>query len=315
MHLAVLTQRRSHTGVAGAALGRVGGPALALALALPRVASTAPELEHAIERAHGIEVQTVRTAARMTWRSRSVICPARVGDKQRPVGTLYIRQLLVGRDIGRANPAGKQMQNFVYLVGDKDAGACFVVDPAWDVAGIVERAGEDGMKITGALVTHYHPDHVGGSLFGLSVEGLADLVAKNPCKVHVHKLEADGVKRVTGISEEDMVRHEGNDRVSAGEVEVELLHTPGHTPGSQCFRLKSALVSGDTLFLQGCGRVDLPGGSAEEMERTLSQRLSKLPDDLTLYPGHAYGGEHAPLGEVRRTNPFLSSFQKRSRAR
>ncbi len=218
---------------------------------------------------------------------------------------LYFRQVPIG-----------PMANFIYLIGSRSARTCVVVDPAWDTGAICRLAEADGMTITGALVTHYHPDHVGGGMLGFRVPGgVAELVARAPAKIHVHKLEADGVKRVTGISEEDMVRHEGNDRVSAGEVEVELLHTPGHTPGSQCFRLKSALVSGDTLFLQGCGRVDLPGGSAEEMERTLSQRLSKLPDDLTLYPGHAYGGEHAPLGEVRRTNPFLSSFQKRSRAR
>jgi hydroxyacylglutathione hydrolase len=90
-------------------------------------------------------------------------------------------------------------------------------------------------------------------------------------------------------------------------VEVELLHTPGHTPGSQCFRVADALVSGDTLFLQGCGRVDLPGGDPDEMYRTLSERLSTLPDDLVLLPGHAYGGESAPLGHVRKTNPSLQA--------
>lgn len=223
----------------------------------------------------------------------------------RPMADLYLRQLLVGRDVGVGDPAGTQMQNFVYLVGDRAAGKCLVVDPAWDVAGIVDRAAEDGMRITGALVTHYHPDHVGGSIFGLSIEGLAKLLDLAACKVHVHKLEADGVKKVTGLSESDLVRHEGNDRVKVGDVEVELLHTPGHTPGSQCFRVGDALVSGDTLFLQGCGRVDLPGGDRDEMQRTLTERLARLPDDLTLYPGHAYGGERAKLDEVRRTNPVF----------
>ena len=225
-----------------------------------------------------------------------------------------MRQLLVGRDIGRGDPAGTQMQNFVYLVGDRAKGECVVVDPAWSIGDIAARAAEDGMKITGALVTHYHPDHVGGSMFGLEVEGLSELMERCPCPVHVHRLEADGVRAVTGLSESDLVRHEGNDRVTVGDVEIELLHTPGHTPGSQCFRVKDALVSGDTLFLQGCGRVDLPGGSAEEMQRTLTQRLATLPDDLTLYPGHAYGGERAPLGEVRLKNPFFSGHRRRSRA-
>ncbi|MFO0547685.1 MAG: MBL fold metallo-hydrolase [Polyangiaceae bacterium] len=221
------------------------------------------------------------------------------------MGALYLRQLLVGRDVGKLSRAGRQMQNFVYLVGDREAGVCLVVDPAWDIQGIVDRATEDGMKIEGALVTHYHPDHVGGSIFGIDIEGLPKLMEINPCRVHVHKLEADGVEMMTGLEANDLEKHEGNDVVRIGNVEVELLHTPGHTPGSQCFRLKRALVSGDTLFLQGCGRVDLPGGDPDEMERTLNQRLSRLPDDLVLYPGHAYGGDHAPLGEVRRTNPYL----------
>lgn len=219
--------------------------------------------------------------------------------------SLYLRQLLVGRDVGRGNPAGTQMQNFVYLVGDREKGECMVVDPAWDVPGILAAATADGMKVTGALVTHYHPDHVGGSMFGLTVEGLPTLMKLNPCKVHVHKLEGDGVRKVTGLSESDLVRHEGNDQVTVGDVTIELLHTPGHTPGSQCFRVKDALVSGDTLFLEGCGRVDLPGGDAAEMERTLGERLSRIADDVMLYPGHAYGGEHATMEVVRRINPYL----------
>ena len=88
---------------------------------------------------------------------------------------LYLRQLLVGRDVAQQNPAGAQMQNFVYLVGDRESGECMVVDPAWDVRGILDRAAEDDMRVVGALVTHYHPDHVGGSIFGIQIEGLAEL--------------------------------------------------------------------------------------------------------------------------------------------
>lgn len=224
----------------------------------------------------------------------------------------HIIQLLVGRDIGRGDPAGTQMQNFVYLIADKATGECVVVDPAWDIQGIADRVQAEGLRLTGALVTHYHPDHVGGSIFGLRIEGLAKLMEIAPCPVHVHKLEADGVRKVTGLSETDLVRHEGNDKVTVGSVEIELLHTPGHTPGSQCFRLGDALVSGDTLFLQGCGRVDLPGGSREEMERTLTERLARLPDELMLFPGHAYGGDRAPLGEVKKTNPSFSGLARRA---
>jgi glyoxylase-like metal-dependent hydrolase (beta-lactamase superfamily II) len=219
---------------------------------------------------------------------------------------VYFRQLLAGRDFGLNDPVALQMMNFVYLIGDRESGECLVVDPAWDVADLVRVAELDGMKITGALATHYHPDHVGGTMYGYTVEGLSALLVHAPCKTHVHRLEAEGVKKVTGLSDSDLVVHDSGDRVRVGEVEVELLHTPGHTPGSLCFRVGNALVAGDTLFLQGCGRVDLPGGDPEEMYTTLTQRLDKLPGDLVLYPGHAYGGEHASLEQVRQTNPYLS---------
>lgn len=221
------------------------------------------------------------------------------------MSTLYFRQLLAGRDFAVGHPYAPQMQNFVYLVGDRDSGTCVVVDPAWAVQDLVDAAAADDMKIAGALVTHYHPDQVGGDLWGLQVEGLAELMAAAPCPVHVHRDEALGVKKMTGLSDSDLVTHESGDKVAVGDVEIELLHTPGHTPGSICFRLKSALVAGDTLFLQGCGRVDLPGGDSDEMYRTLTQRLATLPGDTVLYPGHAYGGESAPMETVRRTNPYL----------
>ena len=220
-------------------------------------------------------------------------------------GQLYVRQLLAGKDFARDTLGAAHMQNFVYLLGDRAAGKCLVVDPAWAVDELVDLVEQDGMQLSGALVTHYHPDHVGGSLFGHDIQGLAQLMERSPCPVHVHKLERDGVAQVTGLSQSDLVAHDSGDRVKVGDVEVELLHTPGHTPGSACFRVAGCLVSGDTLFLQGCGRVDLPGGDVDEMFRTLSQRLGSLPGDTTVYPGHAYGGMKADLSELRRSNSYL----------
>ncbi|MBW1878617.1 MAG: MBL fold metallo-hydrolase [Deltaproteobacteria bacterium] len=219
---------------------------------------------------------------------------------------LYVKQLRAGRDFGQHDAMAGGMANFVYLVGDRAAGECLVVDPAWDVAGILAAASADDMRITGALATHYHPDHVGGPMFGHSVEGLAQLMELSPCKVHVHKIEAAGVKMLTGLSDSDLVKHDGGDRVAVGGLDVQLLHTPGHTPGSICFRCGDVLIAGDTLFLQGCGRVDLPGGDSDEMWRTLSQRLSTIADHVMLYPGHDYGDRpHASMGDVRRDNMTL----------
>ncbi len=218
----------------------------------------------------------------------------------------YLRQLLAGRDFGKKDPMCQQMANFVYLVGDSVTRECVVVDPAWDIDGIASFAENDGMKITGALITHYHPDHCGGTFLGFKAQGIAQLLARAPCPIHVHRAEANGIQVVTGVSQKELTLHDSGDRVKVGDVEVELLHTPGHTPGSQCFRCGDALISGDTLFLQGCGRVDLPGGDREEMQRTLHTRLATLPNDLVLYPGHNYGHKpHAPLGEVKETNPVF----------
>ena len=103
------------------------------------------------------------------------------------------------------------------------------------------------------------------------------------------------------------MRHAGGDTLEVGDVEIRFVHTPGHTPGSQCFLVDGRLVSGDTLFVQGCGRVDLPGGDAEQLYESLTQKLAKLPDDTVLYPGHDYGhAPSAPLGDVRRDNPYLA---------
>ena len=152
------------------------------------------------------------------------------------------------------------MQNFAYLVGSKASREVAVVDPAWDIDGLLDRINERGYKLTAALVTHYHPDHCGGSFGQNKVEGIAELLAKNPVKIYANKHEAAGLKKITGISDNDMTRVDSGDKLNLGDVEVEFLHTPGHTPGSQCFRIKHTLVSGDTLFIDGCG----PGGPARQ---------------------------------------------------
>lgn len=197
------------------------------------------------------------------------------------------------------------MQNFTYLVGSRSTREVVIVDPAWDIDALIERIEARGYSLTGALVTHYHPDHIGGSFGGHNIEGLAELLAHKGMKIYVHKDEADGVRKVTGLSESDLARVDSGDKLDIGNVQVEFLHTPGHTPGSQCFRVENTLVSGDTLFINGCGRVDLPGSNAEDMYHSL-QRLRSLPDDTLLLPGHNYGHvPNATLAETRAHNTYL----------
>lgn len=219
---------------------------------------------------------------------------------------LYLKQLLAGRDFAKSDVFASQMANFVYLVGDDEQRTCMVVDPAWDIPAIVDFIDREEMRLAGALVTHYHPDHVGGEIFGHNISGLEELLSIRPVVVHVNEIECEGVKHVTGLSDSDFQKHRGGDIVAIGDVSVRLLHTPGHTPGSQCFLVDSVLVSGDTLFIGGCGRVDLPGGNPTQMYYSLTQILGKLPDDTVLFPGHDYA--HKPtstIGEEKRENQYL----------
>jgi glyoxylase-like metal-dependent hydrolase (beta-lactamase superfamily II) len=218
---------------------------------------------------------------------------------------LYFRQLLAGRDFARNDALARQMVNFVYLLGDRDTGEAVAIDPAYGVDELVEILGDDGMRLTGVLATHYHPDHIGGDIMGFSIEGISRLLGRDDvaAKVHVQAPEAFGVKRVTGCSDSDLVLHASGDVLEVGSLRVTLVHTPGHTPGSQCFFVDGMLVSGDTLFLDGCGRTDLPGGDPEALYESLTQKLATVPDDTVLYPGHLYSAEpSAPLGDVRQRN-------------
>lgn len=224
---------------------------------------------------------------------------------------LYFRQLLAGRDFATTDPIARQMVNFVYLVGDRETGEAMAIDPAYDIDGLLEVLATDDMRLTGALATHYHPDHVGGDMMGYSIQGVGDLLTKNPVPIHIQADERPWVQRVTGASDTDLVAHQSGDTVMVGEIPIELIHTPGHTPGSQCFLVDNRLVAGDTLFLEGCGRTDLPGGDAGALYESLTQKLAKVPDDATLFPGHLYSAEpSAKLEEVRRWNMVFKPNSK-----
>ncbi|MCP4435139.1 MAG: MBL fold metallo-hydrolase [Actinomycetia bacterium] len=215
----------------------------------------------------------------------------------------YFRQLLAGADFAESDLLAQQMVNFSYLIGDRESGECLVVDPAYGVAELKSIAESDGMTIAGALVTHYHPDHCGGDMMGMRIEGVTELLALQSMPVHVQADEAEYVLKVTDLEAGDLVQHSSGDKVSVGEVDVTLLHTPGHTPGSQCFLVENNLVAGDTLFLQGCGRTDLPGGDPAQLYESITTRLAKVPDTATLFPGHLYSPKPSEqMGEVRRSN-------------
>jgi len=217
----------------------------------------------------------------------------------------YFRQLLSGRDFAIDNPVAQQMVNFVYIIGDRETGEALLVDPAYGVQELVEIIDNEGLRLTGVLATHWHPDHIGGDLMGYPIDGIRELAGMTSiaAPVHVQRAEVEWVTRTTGVSESDLVVHDSGDKVMVGDIPVTLIHTPGHTPGSQCFLVNDCLVAGDTLFLDGCGRTDLPGANPDEMYESLTQRLARVPDSAVLYPGHLYSAEpSATMGATRAHN-------------
>ena len=216
---------------------------------------------------------------------------------------LYFRQLLSGRDFAAQDAVAGQMVNFSYAIGDRVTGEAVLVDPAYAVAELVDLVEADGFRLVGALGTHHHADHVGGGFMGYEVQGISELLALRSVPVHVHRAEAEFVGKTTGVAPSDLVSHDAGDAIRVGAFDLRVIHTPGHTPGSQCFLVDGRLVAGDTLFLEGCGRTDLPGADSDAMYESLTQRLAKVPDDTVLYPGHLYSPEpSASMGETRRRN-------------
>lgn len=205
---------------------------------------------------------------------------------------LYFKQIEIG-----------PMQNYVYLIGSLETRKVAVVDAAWEIDTILKVAAQDDVEITHAFVTHTHPDHVGGRFANVDIPGVTELLGRCKAKVVVHKAEAEALQ---GFSASDVIKADSGDKIDIGGVEIQLLHTPGHTPGSQCFLVDGRIVSGDTLFINACGRVDFPGGNPEQMYYSLTQKLMALPDDTVLFPGHNYAAKpHDTIGEQKKTNPYL----------
>ncbi|HYB98829.1 MAG TPA: MBL fold metallo-hydrolase [Candidatus Limnocylindrales bacterium] len=198
------------------------------------------------------------------------------------------------------------MANYVYVIADMEQRKAMLVDPAWDIQALLDELDKDGLELTGALITHYHPDHIGGDFMGHHIEGIGELLGARGCKVYMHKEEAPYVARQLGMTHADFVSCDGETTVDIGRIPLRLIHTPGHTPGSQCFLVDGNLVSGDTLFIGSCGRVDLPGSDPSQLYYSLNDKLKKLPDDTVLLPGHNYAAERtSTIGKEKRSNPFL----------
>ncbi len=199
--------------------------------------------------------------------------------------TLYVNQIELG-----------PMQNFVYLIGAEEARQVAVVDPAWDVDAILEAVEADGKELVAAFLTHHHHDHI---------NGLAPLLEQRPgLRAFAQREEIEFSEALQTFGDRLEAVNPGGE-VAVGPLSVGCIHTPGHTPGSHCLLARGSLFTGDTLFICGCGRCDLPGGDPHRMFDSLHRILGALPDETVVYPGHDYAERPvSTLGDEKRTNPY-----------
>ena len=193
-----------------------------------------------------------------------------------------IRQFELGR-----------MANFTYFLGDSECRAIAVIDPGDDVDFLLKAAQKEGLQIESVLLTHGHYDHVGG---------VAELTTDLGIPAYLSEHEAPFYTPAC----QRLLRTKDSEKLRVGTIEVECLHTPGHTPGCQCFYANGNLFTGDTLFVDAVGRTDFPGGSSSALFQSL-QRIKALPDGTIVWPGHNYGATtQAALGQLKVENPFLA---------
>ena len=182
-----------------------------------------------------------------------------------------------------------------YLLLDEGSGAVAVIDPGDDITdSLLHFCVDNGWEVRAVFLTHGHYDHVGG---------VNPLRRKFPdAPVYLHHADTgknDRLSPTAGLGNVNLWRE--GDVVSLGGLQVEVLHTPGHTPGSVCLRCRDALFTGDTLFAGSMGRTDFPGGSQEAIMDSL-KRLGTLQGDYRVFPGHS---EFTTLERERQTNPYL----------
>jgi len=192
------------------------------------------------------------------------------------------------------------MENFIYLIKDLASSRTAVVDPAWDTQAIIQAAKKYEMTITDILLTHSHHDHI---------NGISDILAQYDAQLHLTHAEA----KFWGDSLQKPTLHHGGETISLGKTDIKVLLTPGHTPGSACYLFDDQLITGDTMFVYGCGRCDLAGGDPEVMYDTLRALKTDLPGNTNTLPGHNYSVKsHCSLSEQNSGNPFLH-FDKRDK--
>ena len=179
------------------------------------------------------------------------------------------------------------MENFSYIIGDDKTHLGVIIDPGFDTEKILNKASQMKLTIKYLIDTHEHPDHISGNM---------DLSEKTGAKIVAHK-DAK-IKKDLAVKDEEII--------SVGETNIKVLHTPGHSPGSICLLVDNKLITGDTLFVGECGRIDLPGGNAEDLYHSFFDKILNISDNVEVYPGHDYGLKpFSSIGFERKHNYVL----------
>ena len=195
---------------------------------------------------------------------------------------------------------------FAYLLGEDGGGPGLVIDPAGDADQIISVASRHRITIQYILNTHAHVDHVTGN---------EEMKRKTEAQIVIHEKDAPALTRIP-ISMHSMFGGrpsppadrivKDGDVIQVGSLALQVLHTPGHSPGAICIHVDGKVFTGDTLFVGGVGRTDLPGGSWPIMLRSIQTKLLTLPDETLVLPGHNYGATPtSTIKSERISNPFL----------
>ena len=199
-----------------------------------------------------------------------------------------------------------RMQTFCYLIKDEISGHCALIDPAFDVPQVLKKAGAGGYTITYVINTHHHPDHSAGN---------AEVMRQTGARLCIHVQDAQALGKIAARAFARVLGGKGSprpakllqdgDKIRIGATILNILHTPGHTPGGICLYTPGHVFTGDTLFVGAVGRTDLPGGSAEQLLASIRTKIYTLPDDTIVWPGHDYGDMPcSTVADEKRDNPF-----------
>lgn len=208
---------------------------------------------------------------------------------------MIIKQILVG-----------SMVVCCYIVACEETGKAAVVDPGGDEKKILNEIKSKGYVVDYIIATHGHPDHVCGNHKIQEATG-AKIVMHTLDSRFFNKPEVRNYFSMLGLEPSpptDLEVEEG-DIIAIGNISLKVIHTPGHTPGGMCLYNAPDLITGDTLFVGGLGRTDFPGGSHEELLKSIRTKLLVLPPETVVWPGHGYGGNRSTIGEEKHSNLYL----------